>query len=193
VAAGVGDDHAVLEGRVHVGERERGHGLLTPVVVDDGGEVVVGEGVAADDEEGVVEQALGELDRAGGAERHVLDAVVQAHAERLAVAEVVLDHVGEVLQRNHDLGDAVPFQEQQDVLHHRAIDDGDHRLGPAYRQGPQPRALATGHDDRFHGHLLLVGRIGVRPAFGHRRSAYAYYREHRARHPRDTASRNFRA
>ena len=61
-------------------------------------EVDVAERVAGDHEERLVEPLLGEPHRAGGAERLLLDGVVDVQPERLAVAEVRADrlrHEGE--------------------------------------------------------------------------------------------------
>ena len=55
---------------------------------DERAEVDVAERVAGDDEERLVEGAAREPDRAGRAERQLLDRVLDVQAERLAVAEV---------------------------------------------------------------------------------------------------------
>src|SRR5207248_8392870 len=47
------DDDAVFEGVGHALEDQGGHGLLLLVVLHDGAQVEIGEGVAGDDEEGV--------------------------------------------------------------------------------------------------------------------------------------------
>ncbi len=62
------DDDAELERVVDLDEPDRGH--RAPVVVEghDLGEIHVGDDVAGDDEEPLVEQLLGVADRAGGAE-----------------------------------------------------------------------------------------------------------------------------
>src|SRR5262249_14455925 len=57
---------------------------------------------------------------------------------------------GHVLEGDHHLGDAVLLEQQQDMLHHRPVDNGHHRLGTAHRQWAKARSLTTGHHHRFH-------------------------------------------
>ena len=70
----------------------------------------------------VAELVGGVLDAAGRAERRLLGGVVQAHAELVAVAEVVADQGGQELHGDDGLGEAVPFQQPQHVLHDRPVD-----------------------------------------------------------------------
>ena len=77
---------------------------------DLGGEVEVGEHVAVEHQEALVEQRLGELERAAGAERPRLLDVAQPDAERAAVAEHVAHAAGQVPARHHDVVDAVAAQ-----------------------------------------------------------------------------------
>ena len=76
----VHDDHAELQRVLHALERDGDHGLALFVEVDDLGEVEVGEGVAADDQERVVQEVLGQADGPGGAGRRLLHRVVDVHA-----------------------------------------------------------------------------------------------------------------
>jgi hypothetical protein len=55
----VGDDDAELKWVLHRLERDRGHRALVLVHVDKRGEVDVGEDIARDDEEGLIEFVLG--------------------------------------------------------------------------------------------------------------------------------------
>ena len=113
-------------------------------------EVDVAERVAGDDEERLVELVGGEADRAGRAERRLLDRVRDVDAERVAVAEVAADRLRQERDRDDDVVEAVRAQQLEDVLHARLADDRHHRLRLVRRQRPQPRALAAGHDDGFH-------------------------------------------
>ena len=91
-------------------------------------EVDVGEDVAGDHEEPLVEHVHGVAHRSGRAERLLLGGVDHLHAELAAVAEVVADDVGHEGQGHDDLVDAVPAQQADDVLHHRPVDQRQHRL-----------------------------------------------------------------
>ena len=82
-------------------------GAAVAVGLDERGQVDVGEHVAGDHEERVVELGRRVAHRPGGAERRVLGGVAHAHAEVGAVAEVVADLVGEVRDRDHDVVEAV--------------------------------------------------------------------------------------
>ena len=164
----VDDGDAELERVGHPGQADGDQRALVVVELDQVGEVEVGERVAGDDEEGVVaQQVLGVLDAAGRAERRLLGGVVQRHAEVFAVAEVVAHQAGQELHGDHGLGEAVPRQQPQDVLHDRLVDDGEQRLGHAHRHRAQPGALATGHHDRLHCRTLPsvrgAGRSPVTP------------------------------
>ena len=98
----------------------------------------------------VAQQVLGVLDAARRAERSLLGGVAEPHAELLAVAEVVADEAGEELHRHDGLGEAVPRQEAQHVLHDRLVDDRQERLGHAGRHRSQPGPLPAGHDHGLH-------------------------------------------
>ena len=73
-----------------------------------------------------------EADRARGAERLVLDRVAQPHAaERVLaglVAEVLVERVGEVAHREHDLVDAVLGEPDELALEERLVRDRQQRL-----------------------------------------------------------------
>src|SRR5215212_7882204 len=78
------------------------------------------------------------------------------HAMRRPIAEMILDDIGEVLDGDDDLGDAVDLQQLDDVRHHLAVDDRHHWFGTVYCQRAQARAFASGHHDSFHGVDPLV-------------------------------------
>lgn len=121
----VDDDDAELQRVGDALEPDRDHRAVLAVEADHVGQVDVGQRVAGDDQEAVVAEPVGGvLDAARGAERGVLGGVVQAHAELVAVAEVVADQGGQELYGDHRLGEAVPFQEAKHMLHDRPIDHG---------------------------------------------------------------------
>ena len=76
----VGDDDPELERVVDGLEADRDRGALCPVRVDERAEVDVAQRIARDHEEGLVEPLVREPDRAGGAERLLLDGVVDVDA-----------------------------------------------------------------------------------------------------------------
>ncbi len=152
----VDDDHSELERVLHALEGDGDHRLALLVEVDHLGEVEVGERVAADDQEGVVEKVLGQPDGAGGARRRLLHRVVDVHAQAAAVAEVVADEPGQEGQGHDHFVDAVPLDQFEDVLDGGLVDDRHHRLGLVGGQRAKSSALTTGHDDCLHGSLLVA-------------------------------------
>ena len=141
-------------------------------------EIDVGEHVAGDHEERLVELVHRVAHRAGGAERRLLGGVAHAHAELGAVAEVVADVVGEERDRHHDVVEAVLREQPHDVLHHRHVGDRHHRLRLVARERPQPRAFAAGQDHRLHALDLLRRRPCVRvprPSRSAARAAGTYF------------------
>ena len=147
----VGDDDAELERVLDRGQPDGGQRLVLVVEVDDLVEVDVGEHVAGDHEEALVELVHGVADRAGRAERLLLGGVDHPHAELGAVAEVGADVVGQEGDGDHDLVEAVALQQLDDVLHHRPVGQRQHRLRGVRRQRTQPAALAARHDHGLHG------------------------------------------
>ena len=129
-------------------ERRRGAGPL--VLRDLGGQVHVGQHVAVEHQEALVEQRLGVLERAAGAERPRLLDVAQPDAEGRAVAEHVAHAAGQVAARHDDVVDAVAAQPVEHEADERAVDERDHRLGHRAGQRPQARALAARQDQRLH-------------------------------------------
>jgi hypothetical protein len=146
----VGDDDAELERVVDGLEPDRHRGALLAVEGDERTQVDVAERVAGDDEEGVVERVAREADGAGGAERELLDGILDVEPEPLPRAEIAADRLGQERERDDHVLEAVLLEELQDVLHARLADDRHHRLGLVRRERAQARALAAGHHDRLH-------------------------------------------
>ena len=115
-----------------------------------GGDVDVGQHVAVEHQEPLVEHVLGELQRAARAQRPRLLEVAQAQADRLAVAQHGAHAGGHVPARHHDVVDAVRAQPVEHERDERPVDQRDDRLRHRGGQRPQPRALATGEDERLH-------------------------------------------
>ena len=155
----VGDDDPELERVLDRLQADRDRGLALLVEGDELAEVDVAERVARDDEEGVVELVGGQRHRAGGAERRLLDRVLDLHPQRLAVAEVAADRLRQERDRDDDVLEAVLAQELEDVLHARLADDRHHRLRLVGRERPQACALPTCHDDGLH---FRTSRLALR-------------------------------
>ena len=119
------------------------------------GQVDVGEDVARDDDEPLVELVPGVQHRPGRAERGGLGGVDHADPELRAVAEIAADGVGHEGDRDHDVLEAVLAQQADDVLHHGPVGHGQHRLRLVRGEGAEAGALAAGHDQRFHGSISL--------------------------------------
>src|SRR6266545_4846464 len=108
-------DHAVFERVRHAGERQGGQASLFGVKVDDLREIEIGQRVAGNHHERLLKHALGVLHTAGGAQRLILQAVLNMHAVRRTIAEVILDDIRKVLDGEEDLGDALDLEQLDDL------------------------------------------------------------------------------
>ena len=149
-AALVGDDDPELERVVDRLEADRDGRALLLVRRDQLREVDVAERVAGDDEERLVEPAVGELHRAGRPGGRLLDGVLDRDAERLALPEVAADRLRHERDGDDHLREPVLGEELDDVLHAGLADDRDHRLGLVRRERAQARPLAARHHDGLH-------------------------------------------
>ena len=86
--------------------------------------------------------------RAAGAERLLLGQILDPDAEARAVAEVIFDHVPEVVDREKDPPHALADEMKHDPLEDRSPRDAQHRLGQLIGQRRQSLTAATGHDHR---------------------------------------------
>jgi hypothetical protein len=130
-------------------------------------QVDVGDGVARDDHERAVggEELAGLAHPARGAERLGLIAVGERYPQARAVPEVLLDLLGQIGDVGDDIGEPVPGQQLGDVLHHRPVEDGRHRLRHPQGQRAQAGAEPGGEDHGAHGrggYRRLI-RIFTRP------------------------------
>ena len=90
-------------------------------------------------------------DRAGRSERLRLAPVDELDAEPLTVAEVRLDQLGEVADREVDADEARRREPSQQDLEHRHVADRHQRLRQDGRVRPQPCSRSAGeHDDVAH-------------------------------------------
>ena len=88
---------------------------------DDLLEIDVGQRVAADDDERLVERALRVLDAAGRPKRRLFRRVRHRDAEVFPGPEVVPNEAGQELDGDDDVGEAVPLEQPHDVLHQRPV------------------------------------------------------------------------
>ncbi len=147
------DDDAEVERVVDCLERDRHGSFAFGVEAHQCRQVEVGERVARDDEERLVESPCRKPHRTRRPHRRRLQRVVDRGAERFSVAEVRLDRLGQEGQGDGDVGQPVRAQQIDDVLHARFPDDGHHRLRLVRGQRAQPSPLSPRHDDRSHGRL----------------------------------------
>ncbi|WP_240469128.1 hypothetical protein [Streptomyces sp. OM5714] len=143
-----------------VGHARQAHGderTLFLVEIDQVSEVEVGQGVAGNNEEGIVlQRLLGVLDAPGGTEWLLLVGIGELHSELFAVTEVVLDQRGQELDGDDGLVEPMPFEQPEHMLHDRPVDHRKERLGHARGHGTKARAFASSHHDGLHvGSVLL--------------------------------------
>jgi hypothetical protein len=122
-----------------------------PVVRDERAEVEPGEQVAVADEEGLVE-ALDAGEGARGARGlHVAHEAVAREVAQLGVAlHVGHDELGEVVDGQGDLGDAVADERADEDLQHGAVADGDERLGERHGERGEAAATTAREDHGLH-------------------------------------------
>ena len=128
------------------------------VLGDLGGEVEVGQDVAVEHQEALVEEVLGVLQRAGGSARLGLLDEAQPQPVLRAVAEHVAHGGGQEAARHDDVVDAVAGQPLEHVGDERAVDERDDGLGDGRGQRPQARPLAADEDHRLHARRLTIAR-----------------------------------
>ena len=121
------------------------------VEVDERAEVGLAERVAVEGEERLVDPLGGEADRAAGAERLLLDPVLEREVA-VAVAEVVLDLSRQVAARDDRPGDAEAAQMLERVGELRPVDERQHVLPRPVGERPQAGAEAADEDDGRQAH-----------------------------------------
>jgi hypothetical protein len=138
------------------------------VLSDLGGEVEVGEDVAVEHEEALLQEVLRVLERACRAARLGLLDEAQAQPVLRAVAEHVAHGGGQEAARHDDVVDPVAAQPLEHVGDERAVDERYDGLGDRRGQRPKARPLAPDQDHRLHATPLTIARCprrsGRRPA-----------------------------
>ncbi len=141
-------------------EAERGAGAAGDVLVHQRGQVEVGERVAVEREEAILEQVLGELDRARGAAGLGLLDVAQSRPAGDLVAERGPELVGQEAARHHDLLHPVPRHPVDHVAQERPVDQWDDRLREGEGDRAQAGAVPPDEDQRLHDDSRSGGSIG---------------------------------
>ena len=119
-------------------------------LLDDPPEITFGEHRVGGDDEHRRARPLVEpaADDVGGAEHARLPHEADGQAERLAVADELLDLPGEVAGDDERALDPRTREVAEKRRDHRPPADGEDRLRPALRDRPHPPALPRRHHDR---------------------------------------------
>jgi hypothetical protein len=147
---GPGDDDAEVDRILDPLQRDRRERLLRLVPFDNRAEIDVGEHVAGDHEERLVELGHRVAHRTRGSERCLFGCVTHPDPELGTVTEVGADVIRHERDGHDDVVEPVAREQLDDVLHHRHVRDGHHRLRLVTRERPQTRALTAGHDHSLH-------------------------------------------
>ena len=150
VAVVVGDHHPVLERIRHLMQHDGSHRLALTMPIDHGRQVEIGHRIAGYDQERLVEERSRVAHAPGGAERTILQDVLDLHVELAAVAKVVANVSAKVREGDHDLTDTVIAQQAEDVLDHWCPHHRDERLWIPTGQRSEPGSLAPRHDHGLH-------------------------------------------
>ena len=114
-------------------------------------EIGLAQRVPVEREEAPFEVAAGEADRASGAERLVLDRVLERHPVVLR-SEPGLDLIGEIAGRDDPALDAVSREVLEGVREQRPVDEREHVLARPVGERSEPRPLAAHEDHRGKAH-----------------------------------------
>jgi hypothetical protein len=114
------------------------------------GQVEVGEHVAVQGEESLLQMRRGEPDRAGGAARLRLRDPGETGTAGLTVAEDLPKGVGQEAAGEDDLLDTVAVEPLDQVGEEGAVHQRQDRLRDRLGQRAQPRPLPAYQDDRLH-------------------------------------------
>ena len=161
-AVGVDVDETVVARVVHGVEAEAEPGLPPLVGLPQRGQVEVGQHVAVQREETLLEVGRRKLDRARGAERLRFDQVAQPRAAAGAVSEHFLELVGKEAAGEHDLVNAVRSQPIDHVAEERPVDQGQDRFrgvgGQRLKAGALPSDQNQCLQSRYSVSLPVPGR-----------------------------------
>ena len=141
---------------------EAGDGALLTVATNRFTQIEVDQRIAAQHNEGVIEELLEVLNffqATGGTEGitdefTVLNAAFKAvsdfNSKTLPVPKVVFDFFSQVRDIHHHFGEAMLLEQLQQKLHHRLLQDGNHRFWDHMGDRLDPCPFSCRQDHRLH-------------------------------------------
>src|SRR5690554_3846134 len=100
-------------------------------------QIEICQGVPADYHERAVQKFLGVFDTAGSAQRSLFDKIVQRNTKLISSSEIVLDYFREIKKGDANLGQTIPAEQPDDILHYRPGSQGNHGFGLFAGQRPR--------------------------------------------------------
>ncbi len=125
----VGNDNPEFQRIGDVRQRYRRQRLLLLVIFDDLGQVIIRQGIAADDQKWLGQLLFRVLDAASRAKRHVLARVGNMHTELRTVAKIIFNIACQVLHSYNHIGNTVPLEQIKNMFHDRFSGNRYHRFG----------------------------------------------------------------
>ena len=131
------------------------------VTVPDLGDIEIGEHIAVDDDERLIDPRRlgGETNSAGSVERLRFDGIGQRHTSALTIGIRLPEDVFFVAERQHDLIHTVGAEPADDMLEHRRTDHRQHLLRCGEGERPETGSEAADEHDCLHGRP--PGRAGA--------------------------------
>ena len=137
----------ILDGR----QDDGGAGAPLTMKSNDGRQIELGQYIAVEHQDGLVQILLGVLHSTGRSQRHRLDDVADRHAQLPAVADQVFDPAGLIVQAEDDLVNLRNLPEEVDLIaEKRTVEDRHDRLRRIERERAKARTLPAGEEDRLH-------------------------------------------
>ena len=141
---------------------QAGDGPFLSVATDGFGQVEINQCVAAEHHKGVIEERLKVLDllEPSGGTQGITDqftilnptfkAVSDLDTEPLTISEVIFDLLSEMGDIHHHFGETMLLEQLQQKLHHRFLQDGNHRFRDHMGDRLNPCPLSSRQDHRLH-------------------------------------------
>ena len=123
------------------------------VTVPDLGDIEIGEHIAVDDDERLIDPRRlgGETNSAGSVERRRFDGVCQRYTSALSIVIRLPEDVFFVAERQHDLIHTVGAEPADDMLEHRCTDHRQHLLRCGEGERSETGSEAADEHDCLHG------------------------------------------
>jgi len=136
-------------------QNDRGLRLFFFMEPDRSGEVEVREDIAAYDDEPLIQESAGIADTSGSSKICLSSQILHGDSKPSPVVEVARNDVWLIVESRDHVGDSMLFQELDDMLHHRLVQHGNHRLWDVAGERPEAGTEATRHDHGFHQNVVL--------------------------------------